>query len=142
MNELVTAPLSAEGTVAHSTFRVERYYPHTPARVFRAFSDKDTVRRWRIEYEGCEVYEFAFDFRVGGAEVSRFSFGGAIESSVTENFGPCAVVLVIFRGEALQCVGLTGENRAEIDDRDLRRRRGVILDAEFLEQIHRAPPGR
>ena len=31
---------------------------------------------------------------------------------------------------------LAGKKRPEIDDRDLRRRRGVILDPEFLEQIH------
>ena len=40
-------------------------------------------------------------------------------------------------GEALQRAEFAGEDRAEIDHRDLRRRRVVILDAELLEQIHR-----
>lgn len=86
MNELVTPPIETEGTVAHSTFRVERYYPQAPARVFRAFSDKQTVRRWRVEDEGCEVFEFTFDFRVGGTEVSRFSFGGSPEIRLDAQF--------------------------------------------------------
>ena len=40
-------------------------------------------------------------------------------------------------GEALQRARRTGEDRGEIEYRDLRRRRVVILDPEFLEQIHR-----
>lgn len=86
MNELVAPPLAAQGTVAHSTFRVERFYPHTPSRVFHAFADKETVRRWRVQDEGCEIFEFSFDFRVGGAEVSRFSFGGGPEIRLDAEF--------------------------------------------------------
>ena len=85
MNEIAT-PRVSEGAVAHSTFRVERLYPQPPARVFHAFSDKETVRRWRVQDEGCEVYEFTFDFRVGGTEVSRFSFGGGPEIRLDAQF--------------------------------------------------------
>ena len=63
----------------HATFQVERIYRQPPAKVFRAFADKETVRRWRIEGEGCMVHEFTFDFRIGGREVSRFSFGDGPE---------------------------------------------------------------
>jgi uncharacterized protein YndB with AHSA1/START domain len=79
-------PLAAQGTVAHSTFRVERFFPHTASRVFQAFANKETVRRWRVEDEGCEVHEFSFDFRVGGTEVSRFSFGGGPEIRLDAQF--------------------------------------------------------
>lgn len=84
MNEIAT--VEAKAAALHSTFHVERDYPQSPARVFRAFADKDMVRRWRVEDEGCEVHEFTFDFRVGGHEVSRFSFGGGPEIRLDAEF--------------------------------------------------------
>lgn len=61
--------------VTHANFTVERFYPHTPAQVFRAHADKDAVRRWRVEGEGFHVDSHEFDFRVGGRESSTFRFG-------------------------------------------------------------------
>ena len=49
-------------TVVHSTFSVERTYPASPSRVFSAFADQATKRRWFAEGEGWEVQEFASDF--------------------------------------------------------------------------------
>ena len=72
--------------VTHSTFRIERTYPQSPEKVFRAFQDKETVRRWRVEDEGCQVHEFSFDFRIGGSEVSRFSFPGSPEIRLDAQF--------------------------------------------------------
>ena len=64
--------------VVHRTFSVERTYPAPPARVFAAFADPETKRRWVAEGPGVEVDEFALDFRVGGFERTRFRFvGGA-----------------------------------------------------------------
>jgi uncharacterized protein YndB with AHSA1/START domain len=68
-----------EYAVAHSTFTIERTYPVPPARVFFAFADKATKRRWLIEGEGWEIYEFTADFRVGGSDMSRFSYKGSPE---------------------------------------------------------------
>jgi uncharacterized protein YndB with AHSA1/START domain len=65
-----------QSTVVHSTFSIERTYPSPPARVFAAFSDQATKRRWFVEGEGWEIDEFTMDFRVGGREVSRFRFKG------------------------------------------------------------------
>ena len=66
------------GPVLHRTFSVERTYPAPPARVFAAFADPETKRRWFAEGPGSEVDEFALDFRVGGFERTRFRFvGGA-----------------------------------------------------------------
>ena len=70
--------------VVHSTFSVERIYPSPPARVFAAFSNQATKRRWFAEGEGWDVDEFTLDFRVGGHETSRFRFkGGAPMSNNT-----------------------------------------------------------
>jgi uncharacterized protein YndB with AHSA1/START domain len=62
--------------VVHGRLSVERTYPAPPARVFAAFADAGTKRRWLVEGEGVEVEEFALDFRVGGFERARFRFGG------------------------------------------------------------------
>ena len=82
----IAALLNKLNPVIHSTFRIERAYPQPPARVFRAFADKEIVRRWRVEDEGCKVHEFTFDFRVGGSEVSRFSFMGGPEIRLDAQF--------------------------------------------------------
>jgi uncharacterized protein YndB with AHSA1/START domain len=65
-----------QNPVVHSTFSVERIYPSSPARVFAAFSNQATKRRWFVEGEGWEIDEFNMDFRVGGSETSRFRFKG------------------------------------------------------------------
>jgi uncharacterized protein YndB with AHSA1/START domain len=65
-----------ESTVVHSTFSVERTYPQPPPRVFAAFSDPGTKRRWFAEGEGWQIDEFTMDFRVAGVETSRFRYRG------------------------------------------------------------------
>lgn len=73
----VTAPQP----MIHSTFRVKRTYPVTPARVFAAFANPVTKRRWFVEGEGWEIDEFTMDFRVGGRELSLFRFHGGEQIS-------------------------------------------------------------
>jgi uncharacterized protein YndB with AHSA1/START domain len=65
-----------ETSVVHSTFTVERQYKAAPARVFAAFANESTKRRWFAEGEPWEVQQFTLDFRVGGRETSRFIFKG------------------------------------------------------------------
>jgi uncharacterized protein YndB with AHSA1/START domain len=65
-----------QSPVAHATFSIERTYPSSPSRVFAAFSNQGTKRRWFVEGEGWEVDEFTMDFRVGGRELSRFRYKG------------------------------------------------------------------
>ena len=67
---------TSQSSVVHSTFSIERTYPSAPSRVFAAFSNQATKRRWFVEGEGWEIDEFSLDFRVGGREVSRFRFKG------------------------------------------------------------------
>src|SRR6476469_6092419 len=61
-------------SVIHSTFVIERSYPQPPEHVFSAFADSVKKRRWFAEGENHEIEEFRMDFRVGGAEVSRYRF--------------------------------------------------------------------
>ncbi len=70
----------------HSTFQVSRRYPQSPRRVFEAFRDPGMVRRWRVEDENCAVHEFAYDFRIGGTEISRFTFAGGPEIRLDAQF--------------------------------------------------------
>ena len=86
MTNVAADKLAGRIAAIHSTFRIERSYPQPPARVFRAFAEKEIVRRWRVEDENCRVHEFTFDFRVGGAEVSRFSFAGGPEIRLDAQF--------------------------------------------------------
>jgi uncharacterized protein YndB with AHSA1/START domain len=69
-------PVANQDPVVHSTFSIERTYPASPARVFAAFANQGTKRRWFAEGEGWEIDEFTLDFRVGGKETSRYRFQG------------------------------------------------------------------
>jgi uncharacterized protein YndB with AHSA1/START domain len=64
--------------VVHTTFRIERTYPVSPARVFAAFAEPATKRRWFAGGEGAEVVAFTADFRVGGREETRSRFRGGL----------------------------------------------------------------
>ena len=61
--------------VVHNTFVIERSYPAAPGRVFAAFADPAKKRRWYAENPNHEIEAFEMDFRVGGAERTRYRFG-------------------------------------------------------------------
>ncbi len=52
----------------HATFTIERVYPATPARVFRAWSNKEAKTAWAYCHAEWPVTDHVFDFRVGGRE--------------------------------------------------------------------------
>ncbi len=56
--------------VAHATFVIERIYPQSVEKVFAAFADPATKKRW---YAKDGVHES--DFRLGGIERSRSIMG-------------------------------------------------------------------
>jgi uncharacterized protein YndB with AHSA1/START domain len=70
-----------EAPVVHSTFTIERNYPASTARVFGAFANQATKRRWFAEGKSFAVKEFTMDFRVGGRESTRFLFQGGPEGA-------------------------------------------------------------
>lgn len=56
----------------HGQFTIERRYPQPVDKVFAAFADLDTKRRWFAEGEGFEVDHYEMDFREGGFERCDF----------------------------------------------------------------------
>jgi uncharacterized protein YndB with AHSA1/START domain len=53
---------------AHTTFTIERVYPATPARVFRAWSDPDAKAQWFAGPKEWKHDRRTMDFRIGGRE--------------------------------------------------------------------------
>ncbi|WP_420477901.1 SRPBCC domain-containing protein [Brevundimonas sp. FT23028] len=62
--------------VAHGTFVLKRRYDAAPGRVFRAWADPVTFRRWFVEAPGATVHDWLHDFRIGGRGGGRYRFGG------------------------------------------------------------------
>jgi len=56
------------GNTKHATFTIERVYPATPGRVFRAWSNKEAKTAWAYCHAEWPVTDHVFDFRVGGRE--------------------------------------------------------------------------
>jgi uncharacterized protein YndB with AHSA1/START domain len=73
MSQTNTALLSNQRSAIHTDSVLSGPIPNLPLASF-LHADQAMVRRWRVEGEGCKVHEFTFDFRIGGSEVSRFSF--------------------------------------------------------------------
>jgi len=61
--------------VIHNSFTLDRTYPASVERVFRALSDPEKKRRWFAEGEGFVIDSYTLDFKVGGFERTRFRFG-------------------------------------------------------------------
>jgi uncharacterized protein YndB with AHSA1/START domain len=75
-----------QSSVEHSTFTLEREYPHPPAKVFQAFAEPAKKQRWFAEGEGFIVESFEMDFTVGGKETCRFQVqGGPVAGQLCRN---------------------------------------------------------
>ena len=64
-----------QAEAVHSTFRIERHYAVPASRLFFAFADTASKRKWLVESDGFEVFEHDAEFSVGGREFSRFRYG-------------------------------------------------------------------
>jgi uncharacterized protein YndB with AHSA1/START domain len=67
-------------SVIHDTFRIDRVYPATPARVFAAFASEEAKNAWGdtgdLEAASPAEADSEFDFRVGGRERFRHKWQG------------------------------------------------------------------
>jgi uncharacterized protein YndB with AHSA1/START domain len=64
-------------SVVHETITLDRHYPATPERVFRAFADPAAKAQWFRGPEGWDQQgETTFDFREGGRESSAAGVAG------------------------------------------------------------------
>jgi len=59
--------------VKHASFTLERSYEATPARVFAAWSNAESKRRWYFCDDRWVLTEHVFDFRIGGVERLKVS---------------------------------------------------------------------
>jgi uncharacterized protein YndB with AHSA1/START domain len=66
--------------VTHSTFMLERNYPHPPARVYAAFADKSQKAKWFADPDAGPELTWDFDFREGGREYNSGPFMGQIHT--------------------------------------------------------------
>ena len=61
----------SESSASHTTFVIERLFPATPRRVFRAWSDPEIKRRWFACHDDMINTGYEIDFRPGGREMNR-----------------------------------------------------------------------
>jgi uncharacterized protein YndB with AHSA1/START domain len=66
-------------SVSHATFVIERRYPASVARVYRALSDPATKGKWFVPPEAWDKETHQMDFRIGGVETS---IGGPVGGPV------------------------------------------------------------
>lgn len=72
--------------VIHSTFVIERKLKAAPERVFAAFADTATKRRWFFESATHQLQSHELDFKVGGKERAEMKFSvGPIAGMVIVN---------------------------------------------------------
>lgn len=70
MNQVETE--MTERSIAHGSFTVTRSYPARPARVFKAWADPESKRKWFGSPKADDPSN-VFEFRVGGREYNAGS---------------------------------------------------------------------
>ncbi|MGE0596031.1 MAG: SRPBCC family protein [Hyphomonadaceae bacterium] len=69
--------------IEHASFTLTRAFKATPERVYQAHTQEAAKRRWFVEGEGFDTYEYSIDARIGGREIWRGAHRGGPE--ITNN---------------------------------------------------------
>lgn len=91
--------------VVHSTFQLERKLKASPQRVFVAFADESTKRRWFFEGNQRALEQHELDFKVGGKERSQMKMGPGtpvagktlVNETVYEDIVPVRRIVTAYR---------------------------------------------
>jgi uncharacterized protein YndB with AHSA1/START domain len=92
-------------TVIHSTFQLERKLKASPERVFAAFADEATKRRWFYEGSPHALEHHELDFKVGGKERAQMKMGPGtpvagktlVNEAVYEDIVPARRIVTAYR---------------------------------------------
>jgi uncharacterized protein YndB with AHSA1/START domain len=91
--------------VVHSTFQLERKLKAAPERVFAAFADEATKRRWFYEAGSHQLEHHELDFKVGGRERAQMKMGPGtpvagktlVNETVYEDIVPARRIVTAYR---------------------------------------------
>jgi len=91
--------------VIHSTFQLERKLKASPERVFAAFADEATKRRWYFEGNPHSLEQHELDFRIGGRERAQMKMGPGtpvsgktlVNDTVFEDIVPARRIVAAYR---------------------------------------------
>ncbi len=72
-------------SVVHDTFRLERRYRVSPAKVFAAFATLEAKSQW-FKGPTMETLERSLEFRVGGREIARGRHDSGMVSTFEANY--------------------------------------------------------
>ncbi|MCU1491461.1 MAG: polyketide cyclase [Acidimicrobiaceae bacterium] len=125
----------SEHTVTHATFTLERRYPPPPERVFAAWSDEATKRRWFAK----DAPGYRLDFRVGGVERHENTHDGlaitweSLYRDLVEN-RRIAYTSVLLMGDRLATMSQTTVEMTDVDGhtRLVLTEQGAFLDGHEL----------
>jgi uncharacterized protein YndB with AHSA1/START domain len=94
-----------KSTVIHSTFQLERKLKASPERIFTAFADEATKRRWFFEGNSHSLEHHELDFKVGGKERTQMKMGPGtpvsgmtlVNETVYEDIVPARRIVTAYR---------------------------------------------
>ncbi|HEX4710609.1 SRPBCC domain-containing protein [Phenylobacterium sp.] len=133
-------------TADHSNLELQHVYRGKPELVFKAWSDPEALMRWGAPGEGWRTELQAFQFEVGGEQITEFGpAGGPVFVNRMRYYDIVPGIRIVMAGgltrgaETLFAGVLTVEFTREGEEgcRLLLTEQGVFLDGQDLPENHR-----